>query len=420
MSIRKQTSGIIELAGLAILMAACGGQPTPNVNAAVQTALAQTSVAQNSVAQAVAATLTASAPTATVAQTQPTDTPAVEAPTSTPVPTSTATAVQIEIIPLATPPPAPTATPVRIAISPVDGDDGNDFLRGSFDSNAGRNILLPGFDQSAVGTDPTFRDFINFRVEVFDTRAGLYDGAGIQDVSFRIIADDGNGDTVWEKTEVNAPYCVFGGDAPDCTPAIDLRPGAQWPTPFAGEVNNNVYLAEIDITPVDGDTTQWRWRFFIDSPQLQSATQPDTAPHQHCHRAGMVAYYVDFETYDFTPAVARPTRPLLLEHGAAPAGWHARQRTVAALSCQLGRHKHQPVYNVHGQRPSPRGNADLHSRRQQRPQRQPGHRELCRRVVNTAQEQAPGASTSGGLLFLLCSTGAAPSPGRTEPWAGYS
>ena len=312
MSIRGTFTGLLALSALAILVAACGGQPTPDVNAAVQTALAQTREAEDNVAQAVAATLTASAPTATeqVAQptateqaapptateqvAQPTDTPAPQ-PTNTPVPTNTPTPAQIEIIP------TPTATPVRIAISPVDGGgDDNDFLRGSSDSNGGRNILLPGFNQSDVQNDPTFRDFINFRVEVFDTRAGLYDGAGIQDVTFHIIADDGNGDTVWEKTEANAPYCVFGGDAPDCAPAIDLRPDAEWPNPFAGRINNNVYLAVIDIVPVNGEPTQWRWRFFIDSPQLREEQTANTA------RIDQISlqdgrYYVDFETFGFTP-----------------------------------------------------------------------------------------------------------------------
>lgn len=301
-------TGMLVLAALELLAAACGGQPTPDVNAAVQTALAQTRAAEDSVAQAVAATLTASAPTAAVAEPKPTntappaatDTPPAEAPTSTPAASNTPTPVQIKINPPATHTAAPTATPVRIAISPVDGDDGNDFLRGSFDSNSGRNILLPGFDQADVTDSPTFRDFINFRVEVFDTRAGLYDGAGIQDVTFRIIADDGDGDTVWEKTEVNAPYCVFGSDAPDCAPAIDLRPGAQWPNPFTGQINNNVYLAQIDITPQNGDATQWRWRFFIDSPQLGEEETPNTARiNQISEQDGR--YYVDFTTYGFTP-----------------------------------------------------------------------------------------------------------------------
>ena len=309
MLIKKTLLVSLVLAAVAVILVACPAQPPPDVNLAVQTALAQTRIAEDSVAQAVAATLTASAPTTTADQAQATNTapaateasttdtpPTVDAPTSTPIPTSTPTPtpIRIEINP------PPTPTPIRIAISPVDGDDGNDFLRGSFDSNNGRNILLPGFDQAAVGNEPTFRDFINFRVEVFDTRAGLYDGAGIQDVAFKVVADDGNGDTVWEKTEVNAPYCVFGGDAPDCAPAIDLRSSAQWPNPFAGRINNNVYLAEIDITPENGDATQWRWRFFIDSPALVEDGPPDTARINQIWEADG-RYFVDFDTFGFTP-----------------------------------------------------------------------------------------------------------------------
>ena len=88
-------------------------------------------------------------------------------------------------------------------------------------------VLLPGFDQAEIADPPTFRNSINLRVEVFDTRAGLYDGAGIDQVTFRIVADDGEGDVVWEKVETTAPYCVFGGNDPGCTP-IDLRDGARY------------------------------------------------------------------------------------------------------------------------------------------------------------------------------------------------
>jgi hypothetical protein len=209
--------------------------------------------------------------------------------------------VQVEISPPATPtaPPPPAPTPVRIAISPVDGNDGNDFVRGSADENNGRVVLLPGVDQAAVEDTPTFREFINLRVEVFDTRYGLYDGAGIDQVTFRIIADDGNGDVVWEKVESSAPYCVFGGDDPLCT-AIDLGSSARWPNPFGGQISNNVYLAQIDITPTEGDATQWRWRFFIDSPSLAA---PEPAPNTaRINRIWLLdgRYYVDFETFGFT------------------------------------------------------------------------------------------------------------------------
>ncbi len=298
MNHRNLTIGIM-LAGFALLAAGCGGQATPDVNAAVQTALAQTREAEAQIAQAVAATLTASAPQdQPTAPPTPTATPEA-APAATTAPTATPTAVQVEISPPATPPPAPTATPVRIAISPVDGNDGNDFLRGSDNGNNGRNILLPGFDQSAVEDTPTFRDFINFRVEVFDTRAGLYDGAGIEKINFRIVADDGLGDVVWEKEELNPAFCVFGGDEPGCT-AINLRSDAQWPNPFAGRINNNVYLAVIDIIPEQGDETQWRWRFFIDSPNLAAAPTPNTA---RINRIWVQdgRYYVDFEAFGFTP-----------------------------------------------------------------------------------------------------------------------
>jgi hypothetical protein len=293
---------VLLLTALAALAAGCGGQATPDVNAAVQTALAQTREAEGQIAQAVAATLTASAPLEQPTAPPPATATPQTAPVSTPEPTATPTPVQVEISPPATPtaPPPPAPTPVRIAISPVDGNDGNDFVRGSADENNGRVVLLPGVDQAAVEDTPTLRDFINLRVEVFDTRYGLYDGAGIDQVTFRIIADDGNGDVVWEKVESSAPYCAFGGDDPLCT-AIDLGSSARWPDPFGGQISNNVYLAQIDITPTEGDATQWRWRFFIDSPSLAA---PEPAPNTARITSILVQdgrYVVDFETFGFTP-----------------------------------------------------------------------------------------------------------------------
>jgi len=280
----------------ALAVAACNGQapaPAVDVDAAVATALAATRAVEQQVAQAVQATLTANAPPAATVASTPTAAPAdtLPAPEATPAP-PTATALPPTV--------APTPTPLRIAESDVDGNDGNDFLRGSSSSNNGRVVLLPGLDQAALDDTPTFRDFINLRVEVFDTRAGLYDGAGIDNVTFRIIADDGNGDVVWEKVETNAPYCAFGGNDPGCT-AIDLRGGAQWPNPFGGQISNNVYLAQIDITPTQGDATQWRWRFFIDSPNLAA---PQPAPNTaRINRIWLLdgRYYVDFEAFGFTP-----------------------------------------------------------------------------------------------------------------------
>jgi hypothetical protein len=289
------------LAGLAMWMAGCGGQATPDLDAAVQTALAQTREADSQIAQAVAATLTASAPQPTAAPVQPTAAPE-PAPANTPLPTATPTPVQVEVSPPATPTALPPAapTPVRIAISPVDGNDGNDFVRSSANENNGRVVLLPGFAPADVEDTPTFRDFINLRVEVFDTRAGLYDGAGIEKVIFRIIADDGLGDVVWELEELRPAFCAFGGNDPACL-AIDLAAGAQWPAPFAGGINNNVYLAQIDITPTEGEPTQWRWRFFIDSPDLAGPQPAANTARINSIWVQDGRYVVDFETVGFTP-----------------------------------------------------------------------------------------------------------------------
>jgi hypothetical protein len=125
-------------------------------------------------------------------------------------------------------------------------------------------------------------------------------------VTFRIVADDGDGDVVWEWVETSAPaYLRLRRRR-----ALPARPstcaaGAQWPAPFAGPISNNVYLAEIDITShAQGDATQWRWRFFIDSPQPGRCPAGAGAPTPRRINRIWVQdgrYFVDFETFGFTP-----------------------------------------------------------------------------------------------------------------------
>jgi hypothetical protein len=298
------------------LLAGCGGQgaqPTIDVNAAVQTALAQTRVIEAQVAQSVQETLAAVAPGATSSADTSTSTPVVvvdtptsELPAATAAPTAAPPTASLPPPPTNTPPPPPTAAPtptkLLIAESDVDGDDGNDFLRSSSNSNQGRVVLLPGFSQADVTDVPVFRDFINLRVEVFDTRAGLTDGAGIQSVTYRVVDDEGNGIVFWEKRENNAAYCLFGGDEPLCAPLVFTQT-RRWPDPFGAAIQNGRYVAEIDIAPQNGDATQWRWRFEIDSPYLGGATP---APSPNTARInGIIVeggrYVVDFETFGFTP-----------------------------------------------------------------------------------------------------------------------
>ena len=270
--------------------------PTVDVNAAVQTALAATRENEAQVAQAVQATLQAITP----APPPPADTP-IPAPAATAIPPAANTPTPAPA-PTQAPTPAPTPTRIRIAESDVDGNDGNDFLRSSSNSNQGRVVLLPGLDQAEVGDPPTFRDFINLRVEVFDTRAGLVDGAGIESVTFRISEDDGNGDVVYEKRETNPAYCLSGGDEPACAP-LDLRTTQKWPS--GADITNSTYLATIDIVPKQGDATVWRWRFVVESPYL-SGYAPLGASNTARIDAISVQngyYVVDFETFGFTPVL---------------------------------------------------------------------------------------------------------------------
>jgi hypothetical protein len=284
------------LMALGLLAMACGtgsSQATPNLDATVQAAIDQTRTFQDAVATSVAATAVAETPAeaANTSEPTPTDTPEA-APTDTPsAPTP--------------PPPAPTPTPteekILIAQSDVDGDDGNDFLRGSSESNQGRVVLLPGFDPSEV-TDPmVFRDRLVFQIEVFDTRAGLVDGAGIQDVTFRIEADDGSGVVVYERREQNPGYCVFGGGEPDCN-VLSLEDGGQWPDPYGGEIRNGQYLTRIDILPIDGEPTQWRWTFNVEMPG-QTAYPADNTARINAIAVQAGRYIVDFETLGFEPLV---------------------------------------------------------------------------------------------------------------------
>ena len=138
----------------ALAVAACNGQtpaPAVDVDAAVadragrhacRGAAGGSGRPGNAHRQRAPAATVASTPTAAPADTLPAPTATSAAPGATPAP-PTATA----------PPPtvAPTPTPLRIAESDVDGNDGNDFLRGSSNSNNGRVVLLPGFDQAAAG-----------------------------------------------------------------------------------------------------------------------------------------------------------------------------------------------------------------------------------------------------------------------------
>ncbi|MBN1580066.1 MAG: hypothetical protein JXA89_05145 [Anaerolineae bacterium] len=282
----------IGLALLVVLAAACSPQTSAEQQDTDQ--IVKTAVAATLAVRTPTPTLAADAPTPTLAADAPTPTLAVDVPTPTlaadaPTPTLAADA------------PTPTLAPkLIVAESDVDGNAGDDFLRGSSDSNQGRVVLLPGLSQSAV-TDPVvFGESIVFQIEVFDTRAGFSDGAGIESVSFQIVAGEGAGPVIHENELREPPYCAFGG-TPECTIWSFVGHDKQWPN---GEpVANDLYLVQIDIVATDGSSTQWFWRFAVDVPEQSDPTQPTYAARIEAIRVQEGRYVVDFATAGFDPTL---------------------------------------------------------------------------------------------------------------------
>ncbi len=243
---RKKTQLTMLLVLVLLLLIACartGADTAATEQAVQQTSIAQTVAAEQAIAQAVAATLTAVGAT-----------PANAPGSITPTPT--------RLVINESEPATPTAVATRLVIaeSDVDGDDGNNFLRSSSRRNAGRVVLLPGFQPDAV-TDPVrFQGRMALRVEVFDTRVGRQDGDGIAEVTFQLTNND-SGDTVYDSTEESAPYCLFGGSDPLCSTLVFAQTNFQWPN---GEsIYNGNYTAQINILTQAGDSAQWVWLFQI-------------------------------------------------------------------------------------------------------------------------------------------------------------
>ena len=124
------------------------------------------------------------------------------------------------------------------------------------------DTVMPSLPKLKDPTQPLiFKNKINLRVIVRDkTVANKRDGAGIQQVSFRIetIAKDaecgGSGDTtVYERVEKNHSYCLFGGDDATCSSALDLKKTSKWPDDKKTPITNGRYKvsAQIDLSDTD-------------------------------------------------------------------------------------------------------------------------------------------------------------------------
>lgn len=238
-------------------LAACSGSepppPTPD--------LVATEVA---VQQAAAATLTAQvpepSPTNTTAAVPPTATATEPAPAATTPPeASTATAIP----PTNTPPAVePTPTLPIFDILPVDGDSGNQDIRGRFNRNEGRYVVIPAAPPGSIsGAPPEFSQRLVFQVEPYDPAIGTNDGDGIQQVNFTIINQDNDGEEVYTHTEENPRYCAFGGGEPDCTLFVFQNNNFRWPG--GPPLENANYRAVIEIVPLYSDPATWNWDFAI-------------------------------------------------------------------------------------------------------------------------------------------------------------
>jgi hypothetical protein len=150
------------------------------------------------------------------------------------------------------------------AVLDVDGDKGNQDLRGSRPINDGRYLIFPGYAPGSIDSeDPTFHDKLVFRVEVFDAaHGGAKDGDGIQNVKFKIAKEDDHDNPVYEKVENTAGYCVFGGGEPNCEVWVFAQHDYRWP---GGQpIENIAYRAFIEITPHSGEPAIWNWGFRIE------------------------------------------------------------------------------------------------------------------------------------------------------------
>jgi hypothetical protein len=267
---------LICVALLALATLAACVTPTPAVIAQVDRVA--TRVAEE---LAVAATLTARVPTAPPSAT-PTRLPVTVAASATPtrlqvtvapvfsptfIPTRTPTRPPAPASPSPTAtrlrvtvPPAPTPTALQVAVLPVDGSDGNRALHNGRNVMDGRNVLLPGFSQSAVKDPMIFKDSVVFQVEVFDETVGKRDGDGIASVTFSI--SDESGKVVHSRTENTAGYCVFGGGEPDCTVWQFYKQGNRWPGGAA--LRYGTHDVRITIKPKKGASVTWFWSFRIE------------------------------------------------------------------------------------------------------------------------------------------------------------
>lgn len=143
-------------------------------------------------------------------------------------------------VPFGTPPPPPLPKGTQTT-----DPDGNGFC------------IDPDSGVTCVGT---FTDESLFRFQILQNGVELGENDGVEQVSFTVKRD---GEKVYQIVEVNAGYCVFGGNGP-CNPWIVENGVYKW-SPGGPAAEPGEYEMEIFAT-LNGDTSRWAVNFKLTLP----------------------------------------------------------------------------------------------------------------------------------------------------------
>jgi len=105
-----------------------------------------------------------------------------------------------------------------------------------------------------------FSDESLFQFQILQNGVELGENDGVEQVTFAVKQ---NGDHVYDITEVNRAYCVFGGNGP-CNPWTVEDGVFKW-TPGGTPVEAGEYEMEVFAT-VNGETSRWAVTFTLTLP----------------------------------------------------------------------------------------------------------------------------------------------------------
>ena len=164
-------------------------------------------------------------------------------PTLPPIPTATPTNTLPPPPPTVSPPPRPTATPVLVQLSVFDQGGGNMavFIYGG---QVGKRMAF-----RAIACSPNCNN--------------RPDGRDVDQVTFSFFKRTPQGQLKWmyDHTEMNAPYCSFGGSS-NCDFLDISNLNAKWPN-NQNVVENGDHVLQVDVDGKGGASWHGRVNFRI-------------------------------------------------------------------------------------------------------------------------------------------------------------